>query len=81
MYIVTLQTPTTKRTAGRLFFQRGTTHAFHADRATVYPTREAAEEAVHEAERFMHRSLRGRSRIIDISQGPAVDNSDAKRGL
>jgi len=45
------------------FWLRGTTWAFHADRADVFETEEAAEAAIKKAEKFMAPSIRRACRI------------------
>jgi hypothetical protein len=58
MFIVTVTNQ------GQQFWLRGTTWAFHADRANQFPTQEAATLAAMKAEQFMAPKIRKSYKIV-----------------
>jgi hypothetical protein len=50
---------------GNTFWLRGTTWAFHAERGTVFESREAAQAALDKAKQFMAARIYKAARIIE----------------
>lgn len=50
---------------GTQFWLRGTTWAFHRDRANVFETQEAAQAAIAKASKFIHATIRKNLQIVE----------------